>query len=268
MDTEDILAGVPSEGEAVTFATEEEQKETETPTESPTETNEAEEEPSGQGENTDQEEKIPSGQESRFDKHPRWIARERKMKEMEATLQQLQEQVSARPSASSEDGEELPSRFVQLYGDSKEAWKLYREEQQAFKSELLNELRSQQQQEVQAERQALEEGSEYVDLSLQSLKDEGADFNENELMKFMVDLNEKYGVLPLDEENNIDFSKGLSMFQEFKQTQDEDRKASVRAKKSIASFTTSPSRSENASQGDFVTSNDLRNMDWDQAVGR
>ncbi len=268
-DFNDVLAGVPSEGSANPFAEQEEPQETETPAESPAEEEPTEDAPSPEGaDNTQDEEKLP------FHKHPRWKAMYERNKaleqevaqtrsEMEERLRQVQESVSSVPR-----GEEaVPDEFVRLYGDNPEAFRLWRKQQEDFAARVKNEVFQEMQQRQETDQRNLQEGERYVESSLQELEVEGAEFNRNELMKFMLDFRDRFGALPTDDRDNIDFRRGLELMMEMKGKMGSDRQKS-QARKDLAAFSSSGGKNSEPPDKDYLTAQDLRNTDWDTLVGR
>lgn len=277
MDIENFLAQIPSEDQQSVEEPEEKKgsEEKETTPDSPPEKNQTEESPSPEGEkepkppsNTQDESKLP------FHKQSRWIERENqwknKLSEYEkrlAAYEQSLNEVKERPSNNA-NPTQLPERFVRLYGDNPEAYQLYQQEMRDWAKQVKEDLKLEQQRQEEQKQTVLKESNEYIESSLSSLEEfvtsQGQSFDRNEFMKFMVDLKEKYGVLPSDEEDNIDFSKGFSLFQDMKQEKAAEQKAKSSARKELADFTSSSTKTKSDSKSrDYLTSQDLRKMDWD-----
>jgi hypothetical protein len=155
----------------------------------------------------------------------------------------------------------LPERFVKLYGDNPEAYRLYKEEQEELLSQAEARWEARQEAARQEEATQVERGREYVDEAMGILHEEGKDFNDNELMKFMLDFKAKYGVMPKDENDNIDFHRGYDLFLEFNKDKVDSEKQKSASRKKIAGFTTSQKKSTEAGEKDYVTNLDLKDFD-------
>lgn len=193
------------------------------------------------------EEKIP------FHKHPRWIAKQREIEELKAKIESIEGTVESRRESDEEEVVEMPQWFVDLYGEDPEAYQAYLIAEEAREQEreerLLSRISRQKEEETEREQQQ----QQWVTDQLESLHEEGEEFDDNALMKVMV----KYA--PSDEEGNLDFNKGLDIL---KQIQGGNAKPdATAAKKRIASDTT-PSGGEIGSQ-DVATSDTFRkNRPW------
>jgi len=270
----DILADVPGEGQSFDeiLAETREQQEGDAPAESPTGTDQMEHSPSPDGEpepktqdNNQDESKLP------FHKHPRWQQMHDRAERAEAEVNKLRQEMQEKLSSinpSAQTPAQLPDRFVKLYGDNPEAWKLYREEQEEMVNRAVERLRQEEQQKRDQEQEAMKQANEHVSSSLQDMHDEGLDFQDNELMKFMLDFKEKYGALPTDDKDNIDFRRGLQLMQEFNQAKTQVQQEKATARKRVADFTTSSKSRSAGSEKTAFTSQDMKNIDWDDLIGR
>jgi len=266
---DDILAGIPSDSdsdEAIDSMFDEKKDEQvkETPAESPTGTEtKTEESPSHQGEpedSTDDESKLP------FHKHPRW-------KEMYETNKTLKEQnelmleklsrlddVSERVTelAKSRDTQPtaVPEWFARLYGNDPEVYRLYNEastqEKASMREEIKREVAKELQQEEQQRQQSLKQGIDWVQKNIQSLKDSGEQFDENELKKVALDYK------PTDDEGNIDFTKALSILKATKSSVNAEKS---KARKEIGAAVTSTPKSVDAKKPDFKTASEFKGRD-------
>lgn len=186
--------------------------------------------------NTDSEEKTP------FHKHPRWIKTQQELKEM-------RDKVSKFESERTKSTPELPSWWVKQYGDTQESKDRYGLVTQKdgeldwIKNSILSEIDNR----TQAEQTQSKEGEEYVDTQLQELSDEGAKFDRNSLLKFMVDFQDEFGAGSLlDNEGNYDFRKSLKLMERLQEEQEDE---TTDTKKSLAghashSKTSTPSPSK------------------------
>ena len=264
-DIENILAGIPSEDAAALVASEESTEEG-TPAESPTAKKATEETPSPDGVNNQDESNLP------FHKHPRWKEMHEARKRAEESTKRLEDELSSLRAELAEKTStrvpEAPSeRFVKLYGDDPEAYRLWKEQQEELiaKAEERVFQRMNQEQEMQA--RALDDGRSYVENALADLEAEHPGLDRNALMKFLVDFKEKYGSLPSDAEDNIDFVRGYSLMMEMQAASQEAAKSKSKARKDLAAMTSKNSASGEPEQKEYLTSKDLRNMDWD-TIGR
>lgn len=261
LDLNQVLANVPHEGQVSEedLAPNEEQEEKETPAESPTEDKPAEESPSPDGDSSqDDSNNLP------FHKHPRWKEMYQSKKQLEDEVRQLRSQMEEKLARVEQPNTEVPERWKRLLGENPDAWAMWREEQEALKRDIIEQVRSLGEAERQAQIAAQKESETYVERSLNELEDEGKTFDRNELVKFLVDFKQKYKTVPMDEDGNIDFRAGYELFSQFKSEKQEAGKSKMTARKRIADFTTSNgSQRAEAPERDFLTSSDLRSQDWD-----
>lgn len=272
----ELLAGIPSEGVDAQQAVEDSRKEIadsqeeETPAESPADNKSEEESPASSGDkeeakaesnnSEDEDKNLP------FHKHPRWKQMYEENRQLREEQQRLKQEVdqrltSVQSMAQQAKSVQLPERFVKLYGDNEEAWRLYKEEQDALKAEIKQEILRERESQETAKQEAVRKGEEYVQTSLQTLQEEGIRFDRNELMKFMVDFKEKYGTLPTDENDNIDFRKGYDLMMALKQDKNVEASAKSQARKKIADATATTSKGE-PEEKEYLTAAELRKMHW------
>jgi hypothetical protein len=259
-DGNNILADIPSEGGKVDFTTDAPEKKDEE-SDSPTDTKTEEtDKPSQGGDNSPDDANLP------FHKHPRWKQMyekaskveglESQLSEMKSTLEKLQ---SGKIDANSQEA--VPEWFVELYGENPKAYKIMKEKMLGgLKNEIFAELDKRR----EAESSATAESEKYVKSALSAMKDDGIEFEENELMKFIVNLKDKYGMYPVDDQNRIDFRKAYQMMTELTPAKSDGKKTSQSARKSIAGFTTKGSSGKPDASGgkEYMTSKDLRHTDW------
>ena len=268
---EELLASVPHEGdnnpkeEVKTEVQNEAQTEKETPSEPPAEKKQEGQEPPQGGVNTPDEDKLP------FHKHPRWKAKLAEIEDLKAQLADRpnREEIDQKVRRSIEPNSQttqIPERFVKLYGDNPEAYKLWQEEMAEQRRAAREEWKHEQEQDTQAQQEAVKQGESFVKNALDELEDSGLKFDRNELMKFMLEVKEKYGVLPEDEEGNIDFHKGYELMQEMKKEKVEEQKKKSTARKELAGFTTNSNSRPESRTDDFVESKDIRHKGWDDLI--
>lgn len=268
-DLNSFLADVPAEDSPMDLSVGE-QQETDTPAESPEENKSPEESavhPEGAANIQDEEEKLP------FHKHPRWKEMYNKNKMLEEELSKMrgefEEKVSRVEQRVAPQETVIPEDFIKLYGDNPEAFRLWQKQQSDLAERIKADIREEGERITSAERAALQEGEKYVEDSLTALEADGKVFDRNELMKFLLDLKEKYGTMPEDAEKNVDFARGLELMIAMQGDRADGGEAKSRARKDIASFSASSGsgRGEDKSK-DFMTSQELGRTDWDTLIGK
>lgn len=269
MEEENVLADIKQEGTKLSdvgsveeLLSQTDEEETETPAESPTENNEAETEPSQQGEegedapkNTADEKPLP------FHEHPRWQKMQKELEEKEEALQALQESVTELQEKPTQQDTTLPQWWQTLAGSdevSKQAYSQYQSENKGTRDAMRQELIEEQQQQAQEEQSESKKWDDWVVGEIQNLKDNGETFDENELRKVAVEMQ------PLDENGNISLSKSLEILKLQKQV-----KANPEAKKErkkIASQTSSNNQGEPQATSKAMGTNQVRNKSWGSLV--
>lgn len=247
-------------------------QEKETPAESSTEQNQAETSPSSQGEEVQQEESVTSQSEANteneeekvpFHKHPRFKALIEEKQQLKQTVEQLlplRDEVERMKNEIQQRGvketpTQIPSWFSNAFGDNEyvyQEWKNYEEqrsqtEREQIKAELKQEFQAAAQQRAQEEQR----WNNWVDENINSLKEQGYNFNQNELMKIMMDYT------PTDDQGNLSFEKGYKLYERLKQP----NSSSSKEKKDIASKSISENKPDVKSR-DYKTPDDLRGKSW------
>lgn len=259
MSIEEALADVKNEGDVDPFASFD--KENETPTESQPETNDEVVEPEVGEEGDDEPENTPEDN-IPFHKHPRWIERENEIRalreereEMARSLSELnsfKEEVSSKFKES--DREEIPEWFVELFGDNETAWKKYSEGQGGLREEIKQEIINSQREEQERIAKEQEHWTNWAKTGVEELQAEGHKFNPNELYKVMLDY------APTDEDNNLDFRKGLRILEAIKPKETIDP-AKSQARKQIADAATKSSGG-GRKVADYQTPETLKGKSW------
>lgn len=240
-DEKSFLADIAKEGETPFETIDEQVKDT--PAESPEEKEPEKETPSPTEDKKEDEKELP------FHEHPRWkrMADENKLlrEEVSQFKEQLDEygdKIIERDSTTT-----IPKWFSVLYGENLEAYEAYqehtKEERNAIKTEIIRE---------QEESRRLEEDkrkhwNDWISDSVKELKDEGATFDENELIKTALDY------MPSDEHGNVSLRKALKILQGMKAPQET---AKTQVKKDIADI--SSGKAATVAKKDYMTSHDLR----------
>lgn len=236
-----------------TKETEEESKE-ESKDKSEEETKETEE----SKDSTETEDKVP------FHKHPRWKSMYEKNKDMAEVIDDLKAfkdevQPKLKELTQAQQTQQTPSWFTDIAGDNPEAWTKYQAHETALKKQIKEEFQQEQTDLQDKQKKEADKWTNWVEDSVQGLKDEGLKFDRNELMKVVVEYR------PTDNEGNLDFKKGYEIMTKLNAVQKNEKTQKVKEKKKVASQTMEDSKGETKTK-DFVTTHDLKNQDWTQLV--
>lgn len=260
--SDELIADIPNEGEVIEDSVFEQAEDNveKTASESQPEKKQTEK-PSQEGDNTP-DEPTP------FHKHPRWIKTQERLKNYEKRFEEYESKFKeVEPLLKQRQDTELPDWWKNTYGntsESKDAYRKYEEttkaERDRIKSEVLDEIQAQQTQSLQADDQA----KEYIESEVEAMQDEGLKFQTNELMKFIIDFQDKYGAGSLlDTQGNYDLRKALNLMQELRP---EEKNSSTETKKRIASETiSSKGSSQSKSEVPKVSKYALRRGNWRDA---
>ncbi len=229
-EIEQFLSELKQEGEVVETLIPDTAEKKDTSPDSTPEIKPEEVKPPQGGDNT------PDVKDEPFHKNPRFkrLVEEKNQlhSEVETLKTQLQE-LGTKVNNPIQANSQVPDWFVELFGNSPEAWSKYQtkqtEERNTIKQEVMRELESR----ATEQRQNQEKWNNWVGQQVESLKDEGLSFDNNELMKVMVDYR------PTDDEGNLDFKKGFAILSKIKPSDN-----SVDAKKKIAGATSSGASGE------------------------
>ncbi len=236
------LANVPREGENPFM-----DKETETPAAPPAEETKKEQEKAEEPKKPETE--LP------FHKHPDWIKREKKLEERFQTLQAQYEEklkeVESRVTANQpQTVKPIPKWFSDLYGENPDAWREYSnyetDMRKAIKDEALREIRAEQEQKLKEQKEI----NASIDSSIAELREEGKEFDENELMKIAIEYQ------PSNEKGEIDLHKAFKLMEALKP----QKPSATAAKKEIAAQTVK--RTTEAPKRDYATPNDFKGKSW------
>lgn len=233
--------------------------EKETPPESPAGNEPVKKEPEG-GENTP-DDNVP------FHKHPRWIERENELKSLKekeeenqrviAELNSFKEEAQQKLQTIAPKDANIPDWFVELYGDNATAWQKYEEHERKRELEIETNLLNRQEQARKQSQQEAEKWNGWVESEIAKLKDEGKEFDRNELIKTMLDYR------PTDDKNNFDFKKGYAIYEALKGRSSAEDGARSQARKQIADTTVRSSPASKKSK-DYMTTGELRKVSWGQ----
>lgn len=285
---EDFLAGIQQEDiegddaiAQVLEAAKDESTEKDTPSESPTDKTTTGKVPSPDGTQDDaKEESAPSNSQDEnnvpFHKHPRWKAMHDKNRALEETLAmtaaEVQELRAFREQTASRldqvdritRGEEkvtIPKWFGVAFGEENtELYQEYQQHQTEMRQQIKAEIVQEQQQAHQAATHAAQSETArwdaWVTKSVDGLRDEGLEFDENELRAVAL----KY--LPSDDRGNIDFRKAYDILQ-IEKVKDMKPTEKAKARKAIAAATTTKGSSESPPK-EYMTAADLRRTSWNK----
>jgi len=268
MDEDNILADIAQEGEQVeedeqfvkpTGGDDEEEKDT--PEDSPTENNQNEDEPSQEGGESEEDSNTLDAKPEPFHKHPRWQAMQTENETLKSQVEELSGAVEDISQSQTQQSEDLPSWWQSLAGNDDVARKAYagfRSQTKQDREQIRTELIAEQKQEQQRQQEEQSQWDTWRDTELQTLRDEGEKFNENELIKVAVDMQ------PSDENGNISLRKSLEILKLQKLQEKADSKEKLNAKKKLAGDTVSDNQGE--SQPKPINSGDLRNKSWHELV--
>lgn len=188
----------------------------------------------------DEEEDLP------FHKHPRWKAINDKNKELEENNKRLELEM-AKISGKLEgigkpqEAEQTPIAdwFVKLYGADQELWEAYQVEENkredSLKKRLLEEINKENQEKTAKQEQEEREAAEYINNSIQELKDSGEKFDTQKLRDVVL----KYQ--PTDNNGNLDFKRGLEILKQI----DKPNTEKDTAKKELVSDTVKNTKTVN-----------------------
>ena len=231
-------------------------EQTETASESSTETKvsaEESEQPSQGGENNP-EESLP------FHKHPRWKQQVEENKALRQQLEELQtfrQQVEPLIPQAPAPSEPLPKWWVDLYGETPEAYSVYVQHEKEKEEALIEKAAQRIKSEEQKKLDEINNYNKWIETEMSAMESEGLKFNRNELNKFLVDFQTEYGTLPLTANGQIDFRKGLQMFQKFSPPKTDV----TEAKKQVATKS-APTNSTTINEPKLPQVGSLHNKSW------
>lgn len=164
----------------------------------------------------DNKDETPEDDSIPFHKHPRF---QQLVEEKNRALEKIAElEILIKPKEEPVMDADIPAEFVELFGDDKDVWdkwqKLNSRQRDEMEKEIIGKIKNQELE----EKQKIEKLQKYVDDSLNKLETKGEVFDKNELMKFMIDFEDKYSPL-LTKEGNYDFEKGLELMKQLKPQQ-------------------------------------------------
>ncbi|MEK7180006.1 MAG: hypothetical protein AAB706_00865 [Patescibacteria group bacterium] len=225
-----------------------------TPSESPTEKKPEEE---VKKEVTPEEPIVePKDEDVPFHKHPRWIEREKELEELREKDEQRSREIAELTAFKEETSKKLqpttdiPSWFVELYGDNQVAWAKYSEYERDKEDGIERRFEEKQVQKAIKQREEEKGWIEFNNREFDKLEGEGKKFDRNRLAKILLDY------APTDvETGNLDFQKGYQIYEALEAKIDPEHSL---ARKQLADTTTGSQKGEKKAK-DYLTNNDLRN---------
>ena len=200
----------------------------------------------------------------------RWMQMRKANRELkEQTAKALAEIESIKASKQEQPKTEtLPQWWTNSYGDTAESQKAYqtyqdntKAEKDRIKAEVLQEIKAEQQSEVKGS----EEAQTYIDTELSDMKEDGLQFETNELMKFIVDFQKEYGAGSLlDGQGNYDLRKALTLMNRFNPPKIDN---STEIKKKVAGNLLKTKVNATESKIPVVSRSALRKGGWREALG-
>jgi len=263
----DFLTDVNTEGEPIdNFFTEESTEETdsteldnqekETTEESSTETKPEGEKPSQEGEpekDNTLEEHTP------FHKHPRWKELNEKNQSLIEENQSIKERLDEFEKnftelKRSEQSEQIPQEFVALFGENEEAWKIWKQmrvkEQETLKSELLKDLKREQDAELakqKAKEELVNKTQKYLNDQLDEIEAEHGKTDRNAILKVIAD----YGIVDVNT-GQYNVKKAYELYKEINKKTDK--------RKEIADMSVSGNKEPN--EDNVVTWDKIHKKPW------
>jgi len=171
--------------------------------------------PESQPDTKPEAEKKEEVKEVPFHKHPRWIHNQKELKEARDRISQLEESMKEAYHSNKDDEVSVPDWWIKLYGNDErsiEGFKVFAQasqiDKETIKKEILEDMRKEAENESQIEREI----AEGIRRQLDEIKEEGVKFEENELMKFILDYTDEFGdALPKLPEGGYDFRKIINL---------------------------------------------------------
>ena len=158
-----------------------------------------------------------------FRKHPRYRNLLKKNQEYEreiGDLKKFKEEMEPVLKSHKNASIEVPEVWNNYFGGDKEkardAYVKYLESTQAekdkLKQEILEEIKGVEDKVEGPDKDAVEDASNFLKTEMDSMKTEGLKFDQNELMKFMIDYENEFNPI-VDKDGNYDFRKGLKLME-------------------------------------------------------
>jgi len=150
-------------------------------------------------------------------------------------IEKLQSQLTeVQRETKHEEQPSIPKWFSDVYGADPTLWTQYSTMETQRRTEIKQEIFGEMQAQQQAQQAQAKRWENWVAENVQALKDDGASFDENRLMDFVL----KYR--PIDEQGNIDIKKGYELYSQINQASQAN--PSMTARKQAAAGTMSSAR--------------------------
>lgn len=280
----DFLANLQQESETVNFElsnkpeektetpAESEKSEKGTPTESPPENKPEKDEKASPAEGKKEDELKPKEGEKEvfhaFHEHPRWIVREKELKELRSKVEEYEEfkervDPILQKIEKSEEKSKTPQWFISLFGDDQNLWNQYqessKEDRQRLREEILTELKPDL--EIIRETKRQKELNDWANKEWEKLKEDTEVQKELKTLGLSLDkvqgeisaVMSKY--LPSDNEGNISVKKSYEIWKETHKLS--PPKFDVAEKKKIGAIDKSQGEGE---KKDYKTSADFKGL--------
>ena len=239
-------------------------EENETPEDSQPEENKEEgKSPSDEGGDSEEEDASEDNTQTEeenkpFHEHPRFKELIKEKNELKEKLESIDKDYQDKFSKIDKEVEakQIPEWFVKLYGENEEAWTIYDQQRQTDRAQLKEEIKADEETARQKAEDATKANDEWVNSNIQTLKDEGHDFDRNKFLKFMIEYK------PTDDKGGYDFKKGIDLYEKVNAPSEKKPDAKLKAKKSLADITTNQGKSDTTVKK-YLTPNDLRFKTFD-----
>lgn len=246
----DFLTGIAQDGEeldtdkqfseVVDENSNEEEKET--PTESSSEDNQDGDEPSQEGgeeSKGDSDENTLDEKPEPFHKHPRWQQMRTENEDLKATLDELKTRVDEGEKAQSPI--EMPDWAAKAFGTDEVGKQIYQgfiNQGKSDREQIREEILAEQEELATQQQQEQKKWDNWADEGIETLKENGKDFDRNELIKVAIEYQ------PTDDEGNISLDKAYAILSMQKAQKEADGKGKNNARKKLASSTVSNNQGE------------------------
>lgn len=230
-DLDGYLASVKAEGETKSEEVKPEAGKTNEEVKETSAASPAEKEPEGtkptqEGETNTPEDKTPY--------HQRWAKQKEKLREelnadWQSRMDTMKADLESRIPKSSNELVSIPAWFKTAFGDNAELYQMYRTEQEADRARIKSETIEEYKQSQVAEKQEVDKWNKVFAQQMDSLREEGKTFKEDELRDVVA----RYQTI--DDKGIYDFRKGYEILQLEKQAK--ANPANSQARKEIASMT-------------------------------
>ena len=187
-----------------------------------------------------------------YHKDKRWIEMYEKTKEtdeLKEKMMTLEEKLTKYEQMKSDEPLKVPESFKRLFGDDEEVYRIWKAEQdereKALRADIIKEIQQEKQKEIEGKQKEEQEWSDYFNSEIESLQEDGFQFDPDKLQKFVLD-NEI-----VDSRGVYDLKKGLLKMMNAQPKPNP-------ARKYIADMTSGGTSTESEKK-DYATEADFRN---------